>query len=451
MDELNGNINNIEDLKSQFNNYKILKDISSENSNNGFCFKVKNVNDNQFYRMNKFKLEELNEKILSKISTITLLKSKYIVNYKESFVDEDSKSFIIITDFYTDTLYNNIIMRHSSINQQIPENDLLTYIFHISNALSQLHKSKIYNINLNSKNIYIDQEKNLKLNPYNDIFSEEELINSNDNQIVCPELANKKGKYSQKSDIWYFGLLIYEMCCLKNMKRKYIEDLNKMYKYIAKAEYDPIPSIYSREIYYLIKACLQYYGNKRPNAEEIRKKVLKLKGSKVIDKKVELFKVKKNYEKNGYSFIQNCEDYNKNLLKSQNYKKVNSTSNKINTVKNKLKPIIHKRAKTPIHRGNNKNKNFKIMNNESFTLEKKFNRSKTLSKVIDSQIVKDVYKGINICNYEASKLISKFKINMYHQEELKFYNKRIESPLLKIPKIKKELKKSNSANYKRNY
>ena len=449
MDEMNGN-NNIEDLKSEFNNYKILKDISSENSNNGFCFKVKNLNDNQFYRMNKFKLDELNEKILSKISTIALLESKYIVKYKESFVDEDSKSFIIITDFYTDTLYNNIIMRYSSINQQIPENDLLTYIFHISNALSQLHKSKIYNINLNSKNIYIDKEKNLKLNPYNDIFSEEELINSNDNQIVCPELINKKGKYSQKSDIWYFGLLIYEMCCLKNMKRKYIEDLNKMYKYIAKAEYEPIPSIYSREIYYLIKSCLQFYENKRPTAEEIRKKVLKLKGSQLIDKKVELFKVKKKYEKNSYSMIENCEDYNQNLLKSQNYKKVNSTSIKINTVKNKLKPIIHKRAKTPIHI-RNKMKNFKIMKNDSFTLEKKFKRSKTVQKTIDSKIVRDINNGIKISNFEASKLLSQFKINKYHQEELSFYNKRIESPLLKIPIIKKELKKSNSANYRRKF
>ena len=203
---MNGNNYINGDLKSQFNSYKILKDISSENTNNGFCFKVKNLNDNQFYKMNKFKLEELNEKILSKISTITLLKSKYIVNYKESFVDEDSKSFIIITDFYTDTLYNNIIMRHSSINQQIPENDLLTYIFHISNALSQLHKSKIYNINLNSKNIYIDKEKNLKLNPYNDIFSEEELINSNDNQIVCPELAIKKENILKKV---IYGILVY--------------------------------------------------------------------------------------------------------------------------------------------------------------------------------------------------------------------------------------------------
>ena len=451
MYEMNGN-NNVENIKSQFNSYQILKDISSEDSNNGFCFKVKNLNDNQFYRMNRFKLDELNEKILSKIATITLLESKYIVNYIESFVDEDSKTFIIITDFYTDTLYNNIIMRYSSINQQIPENDILTYIFHISNALSQLHKSKIYNINLNSKNIYIDKEKNLKLNPYNDLFSEEELINNNDNQIVCPELINKKGKYSQKSDIWYFGLLIYEICCLKNMKRKYIEDLNMMYKYIAKAEYEPIPSIYSRDIYYLIKSCLQFYENKRPTAEEIRKKVLKLKGNKLIYKKVELVKVKKKYEKNSYSAIENCEDYNKNLLKSQNYKKVNSNSNKGNSVKYKLKTVNYKRSKTPIHiKNKNKDLDFKIMKNDSFTLEKKYKRSQTAEKIIDSKIVRDINKGIKICNLEASNLLSKFKINMYHQEELKFYNKRIESPLLKIPNSKKELKKSNSVNYRKKF
>ena len=436
----------------EIRDYKILEELGS--GSYGTVYKVKKKNEKEEYVLKRIPLVGLQEKereyIENEAKLSSELNSKYIVKYKESFVDEDSKSFIIITDFYTDTLYNNIIMRYSSINQQIPENDLLTYIFHISNALSQLHKSKIYNINLNSKNICVDKEKNLKLNPYNDIFSEEELINSNDNQIVCPELINKKGKYSQKSDIWYFGLLIYEMCCLKNMRRKYIEDLNKMYKYIAKAEYEPIPSIYSREIYYLIKSCLQYYGNKRPNAEEIRKKVLKLKGSQLIDKKVELFKVKKKYEKNSYSMIENCEDYNQNLLKSQNYKKVNSTSNKINTVKNKLKPIIHKRAKTPIHI-RNKMKNFKIMKNDSFTLEKKFKRSKTVQKTIDSKIVRDINNGIKISNFEASKLLSQFKINKYHQEELSFYNKRIESPLLKIPIIKKELKKSNSANYRRKF
>ncbi len=444
--------NNIEENKEQkiIGNYKILKVLIPENYNQCPSYKVRNLLDDQIYRMDKIELKNWNDRIKKKIEIISSMKSKYIVNYKEMLIEEKLNLIFLITEFYTNTLYNNIIMRYLSLNKYIPESDLLTYLFHIIFGLSQLHKNKIFNINLNSKNIYIDQEKNLKLNPYNDIFSEEELINSNDNQIVCPELANKKGKYSQKSDIWYFGLLIYEMCCLKNMKRKYIEDLNKMYKYIAKAEYEPIPSIYSREIYYLIKSCLQYYGNKRPNAEEIRKKVLKLKGSQLIDKKVELFKVKKKYEKNSYSMIENCEDYNQNLLKSQNYKKVNSTSNKINTVKNKLKPIIHKRAKTPIHI-RNKMKNFKIMKNDSFTLEKKFKRSKTVQKTIDSKIVRDINNGIKISNFEASKLLSQFKINKYHQEELSFYNKRIESPLLKIPIIKKELKKSNSANYRRKF
>ena len=91
------------------------------------------------------------------------------------------------------------------------------------------------------------------------------------------------------------------------------------------------------------------------------------------------------------------------------------------------------------------------MKNDSFTLEKKFKRSKTVQKTIDSKIVRDINNGIKISNFEASKLLSQFKINKYHQEELSFYNKRIESPLLKIPIIKKELKKSNSANYRRKF
>ena len=446
MDEMNGN-NNVENIKSQFNSYQILKDISSEDSNNGFSFKVKNLNDNQFYRMNRFKLDELNEKILSKIATITLLESKYIVNYIESFVDEDSKTFIIITDFYTDTLYNNIIMRYSNINQQIPENDILTYIFHISNALSQLHKSKIYNINLNSKNIYIDKEKNLKLNPYSDITSED-TYNNNDNPIVCPELIDEKGKYSEKSDIWYLGLLIYEICCLKKMKRKHIEDLDMMYKFIIKSEYEPIPSIYSRDIYYIIKKCLQYYKKKRPFTSDIVKKIMQLKGSKLIDKRVELFKMKKNYEKNCYLSIKNCEDYNKNLGKFQNYKIKSKKDNSKNKTPKKNN-LINIRSKTPLNI-RNINKNIINDKNKSFTY---LNNCTENNNEIDSKdkIIQDINNGMKICNFEASHFISQFNINKYRQEELGFYNKRIECPLLKFPNLSNKLKRNYSVNnYKLN-
>ena len=43
------------------------------------------------------------------------------------------------------------------------------------------------------------------------------------------------------------------MCCLKKMKRKFIEDLNKMYSYIIKNEYEQIPNCYSYDISNIIK------------------------------------------------------------------------------------------------------------------------------------------------------------------------------------------------------
>ena len=47
------------------------------------------------------------------------------------------------------------------------------------------------------------------------------------------------------------------------MKRKFVEDLNQMYSYIIKSEYEPIPNIYSKEIAKIIKGCLQFSENRR--------------------------------------------------------------------------------------------------------------------------------------------------------------------------------------------
>ena len=441
--------NNIEENKEQkiIGNYKILKVLIPENYNQCPSYKVRNLIDDQIYRMDKIELKNWNDRIKKKIEIISSMKSKYIVNYKEVLIEEKLNLIFLITEFYTNTLYNNIIMRYLSLNKYIPESDLLTYLFHIIFGLSQLHKNKIFNINLNSKNIYIDKEKNLKLNPYSDITSED-TYNNNDNPIVCPELIDEKGKYSEKSDIWYLGLLIYEICCLKKMKRKHIEDLDMMYKFIIKSEYEPIPSIYSRDIYYIIKKCLQYYKKKRPFTSDIVKKIMQLKGSKLIDKRVELFKMKKNYEKNCYLSIKNCEDYNKNLGKFQNYKIKSKKDNSKNKTPKKNN-LINIRSKTPLNI-RNINKNIINDKNKSFTY---LNNCTENNIEIDSKdkIIQDINNGMKICNFEASHFISQFNINKYRQEELGFYNKRIECPLLKFPNLSNKLKRNYSVNnYKLN-
>ena len=158
--------------------------------------------------------------------------------------------------------------------------------------------------------------------------------------------------------------------------------------------------------------------------------------------------MKKNYEKNCYLSIKNCEDYNKNLGKFQNYKIKSKKDNSKNKILKKNN-LINKRSKTPLNI-RNINKNIINDKNKSFTY---LNNCTENNIEIDSKdkIIQDINNGMKICNFEASHFISQFNINKYRQEELGFYNKRIECPLLKFPNLSNKLKRNYSVNnYKLN-
>ena len=401
-------------------------------------------------------------------------------------------------------------MKHFDINKNISEENIIKYIFQIAHALNELHNINIYNINLNSNNIYIDNENNIKLNPFNDIISHDEFINNNNNPIVSPELINEKVFFSEKSDIWYFGLLIYEMCCLKKMKRKFIEDLNKMYSYIIKNEYEQIPNCYSYDISNIIKGCLQFSEKRRFNAKEIEEKILKLKEKKIISKKVEEFKFKKKWEKKPYLKIKNLDDYNQNFIKNQNFKN-KSPINKSNTLfekklKNSLKinirnkplkifnnnesrliwngKLYYSRSKTPTMNDikknitsineNNINNNYNLKNindinnqnnKDNNLIKRHFKRFKSYNN-INHQNLTDInnisQQKVNV-NNENIKLNNRNKNNKLHnhkiiiryqiryQEEINYPQKRIIIPPLRINEINKEIKRNNSVNYNINH
>ena len=160
-----------EEYISKMQDFQILKVKTQEDINNNFSiYKVKRILDNQIYMMYQFKLNDYWGKLISskkyniianKINKIASLKSNYIVYYRDSFIDKISNSFILITDYYTDTLYNNIIMKHFDINKNISEENIIKYIFQIAHALNELNNINIYNINLNSNNIYFYNENNI--------------------------------------------------------------------------------------------------------------------------------------------------------------------------------------------------------------------------------------------------------------------------------------------------
>ena len=304
-----------------------------------------------------------------------------MLQFKDSFIDNKTNKLVLITEYTNDTVYNNLIQKGVDINRAISEDRILNIIKDITGALAHLHKNNIYNINLSSNNVFL-MNSNIKLNPYS--FINEKDNNTND--IVCPEVAHGK-RYNEKSDIWYLGLLIYEICSLTKMKRTSIDNLNEMYSNIIKGNYTPIPEHYSKNMREIIKMCLQFTPERRPSAEEILRYIQSMKAKKILNSKIQIFKLNKEMKNNKKNFRpNNIKDYNRRLLTEQSYKKEkkkNVRAKSVNLSHNDIKHCINiQNSHTKNHLEciqKKKAKQFVIENANNICISKDFNKKRSVT------------------------------------------------------------------------
>ena len=457
-------------------------------------YKIKSVIDNNIYLLYKIPLPcywgefKFKNKLINTFLQIKKLKNKNIIEYYYSFIDKNTNCFIIITEYLIDTLFNNIIQKQNDIKILISEDNIINYINDISNALSVLHSLNIFNLDLDPENFYIFNDNIIKLNPYIDIYLNmiynENCFNNNGNELVCPELIKNSKNFSIKSDIWYLGLLIYELCTLKKLKRKYIEDYNKMFNYIRKGEYEQIDKKYCKEIHELIKKCLNILPERRPNCKEIKNISDKIKLRKLLNKKIQKFKnLKKlnneNYHINNIKILHTEKNNNKNI-NNKNFIEIN-----------KSKEIINKkRVKTPNFKKNlninqiyikfDSNKNNVLKKNKSFNniiemKKKKFNVKKlpfynkkkhSINNLTDNseiinierrsktpqyqykipQDILDINSMMILCNIQAKNFIKNYQHNKNYYDELNYFQQRISLKKINPPKKNYYLKRDLSDN-----
>lgn len=336
---------------SCLNDFAIIHNMTMEpvNCYSSQVYAAKRIFDLKLYRMYMYYLNDYwgnigkNEKIQSLIKTLNQIiavskRNDNILQFKDSFIDNKTNKLVLITEYTNDTVYNNLIKKGVDINRAISEDRILNIIKDITNALAHLHKNDIYNINLSSNNVFL-LNSNIKLNPYSFINDKD----NNTNEIVCPEVAHGK-IYNEKSDIWYLGLLIYEMCSLTKMRRTSIDNLNEMYGNIIKGNYTPIPNHYSKNIREIIKMCLQFTPERRPSAEDILRYIQSMKAKKILNSKIQIFKLNREMNNNKKNFKpNNIKDYNRRLLTEQSYNKEikrNVRAKSVNLNHNKLKQCI---------------------------------------------------------------------------------------------------------------
>ena len=240
------NINNKKD-------FEIIEEIPSMNEYIKI-YKVLRKIDNNYYILIQYPLDiiakTLNdfkklEKILEKLKILlTKINNKNILAIKESFIEKSNQSVIMILELYENkNLQKNVLAKYKLMRERyIPENILLNYLYDIAEGINALHENNLFNIDISPINIFIDNNNNIKLNPYiclEYLCSDNYLNNNNDKhfKVQAPELTKNKNNYTKKSDVWYFGLLIYELSQLKPINKFYYNNIDNIYNYIIKGQY----------------------------------------------------------------------------------------------------------------------------------------------------------------------------------------------------------------------
>ena len=204
--------NKIEEKKAK-NSYEIIKSIGK--TKNGDLFLVSydldksGTKKNYMLRKIEVKSEKEKDKISEEVKQIKLIDSKFLIKIYDFFIENQNQKEIccIITDYFEYGDLENIINQKYSLNYRI----IWRMFIQIALGIKAFHKNNIILKNLCPRNIFIDNERNIKIGGYGLIldFTNEEYINSL-SLYTSPELLNGQD-YTKKSDIWSLGCIIYEL------------------------------------------------------------------------------------------------------------------------------------------------------------------------------------------------------------------------------------------------
>ena len=246
--------NKIEEKKEN-NSYEIIKSIGK--TKNGELFLVSydldksGTKKNYMLRKIEVKSEKEKDKISEEVKKINLIDSKFLIKINDFFIENQNQKEIccIITDYYEYGNLENIINQKNSLNYRI----IWRIFIQIALGLKALHKNNIILKNLCPRNIFIDNERIIKIGGYGLIldFIDQEYINSL-SLYTSPELLNGQD-YSKKSDIWSLGCILYELY----FKKRPFQFLDN----ILKANYEMADNCDNDLKYFLTKLLCQ--ENKR--------------------------------------------------------------------------------------------------------------------------------------------------------------------------------------------
>lgn len=228
--------------------------LSNEKPNR---YKVKRIIDNELYKMHKIpfnnKSIQYQQNAITFINILSSIQTPYAIQYKDSFYDFPTHSIYLITELFCHCLtLTEIINERISQKTFLDEADIIPIITSITQVMNCFHQLHLAMSFLNTDIIYLNSKFESKIDIY------EGFLSYKDNYSIDNAEENKL-----KEDIWEIGNMIYFICTF------HCNPFNNNKEKMIKGLYQPIPYGYSDSLGELIKLCLQYQPQRRPNIKQI--------------------------------------------------------------------------------------------------------------------------------------------------------------------------------------
>ena len=251
--------------------YEIKQQIGT--GSYGVVYKVQK--DNKVYVLKQIPINPNStisqiDSVKNEAKILSSLKSKYVVEYYDSF--EENNCLNIIMEYCEGGDLGTYISNYQkmNINTSLNEDFIWKVFIQICFGLYDIHKQNILHRDLKSLNIFLTKEFQVKIG---DLGVARVLQNTQYASTfigtplyLSPEICEEK-PYNEKSDVWALGCILYEMASFKHPFNA--KNQAALFLKILNGKYEPLSTKIPIDIKKMIERLLEKNYFKRPSMKEI--------------------------------------------------------------------------------------------------------------------------------------------------------------------------------------
>lgn len=159
---------------------------------------------------------------------------------------------------------------------EISEKRIFTIAKQVASALEFLHGKKLLHGNIRARSVLISRQCTAKLWGLEGVYNRKNQVATQNEELgmkkwQAPELLVKRPA-SEKSDVWSFGIMLYEMASLGEAPFADVL-INELLQFHQRGKTLKKPANCSNSLYSIIKACCQWKEQDRASLVEIAQKL----------------------------------------------------------------------------------------------------------------------------------------------------------------------------------